>query len=161
MRIQCLLFFVMFVFSGYALAQGVNTPRPEEVKVFHQCLQKAGLVFNDRVQCIGKVFDSCVMSAKDQSSIGMRECYSRETVLWEKLISDSEKKLRRKQSKATRTELSEAMLNWKSFRNNACNIPYTMYEGGTIGPVLGMECFSRLTALWALQLSEFATPMGN
>lgn len=161
MIIRYLVLIAFLCSSGAAVAQGPNTPRPEEIKAFHECLRKRGLVFNDRVQCIGKVFETCAMKLQDQTSMGMRECYSRETALWEKMILNSEKELRRNENKPTKTMLSEAARNWKAFRNNTCNIPYAMNPKGTLAPVLGMECFNRITALWALQLSEFATPLGN
>ncbi|EEA95578.1 MULTISPECIES: lysozyme inhibitor LprI family protein [unclassified Pseudovibrio] len=161
MIIRCLVFLAFLSSSAVALAQGPNQPRADEIKVFHECLQKGGLVFTNRVQCIGKVFEHCAMKLQDQTSMGMRECYSRETALWEKMISNSEKELRRNENKATKTELVESTRNWKAFRNNACNIPFAMNPKGTLAPVLGMECFNRITALWALQLSEFATPLGD
>ncbi len=161
MIIRSLMFIAFLCFSGISVAQEADTPRPDEIKVFHECLEKGELVFNDKVQCIGKVFEHCVMMYQGQTSTGIRECYVRETSLWEKMVANAEKKLRRNEKQPAWTELVEADRNWKAFRNNACNIPYAMDPEGKRSPVPGLECFNRVTALWALQLSEFATPSGN
>lgn len=159
--IRALMLCIALSLPAAAYAQGPNTPRPEETKVFHACLKKAGMGFNDRVQCIGKVFEYCSSKPDQQTTMGMRECYSRESILWERMMNGAIKRLDVQQNKNTQTELREADRSWKAFRNTACNIPFTMYQKGTIGPVLGIECFNRTTALWAIQLDEFATPLGN
>ncbi|WP_208979453.1 lysozyme inhibitor LprI family protein [Pseudovibrio axinellae] len=98
------------------------------------------------------------MTVKDRTSTGISKCYARETALWEKMIAAAEKDLRLRQDKPTMTEMQEANVNWKAFRNNACNIPFTMKGEQRMAPILELECFNRVTAFWALQLSEFTAP---
>ncbi len=143
------------------MAQGSRISQSEDVMVFDQCLEEAGLAFNARVQCIGGVFRACLDKQEDDSTTNIRECYSRETALWERLIADVDTNLERRQDNSTRTELGEANRNWESFRNSACNIPYVLNQQREPAAVRGAECFNRSTALWALQLTEFVRPAGN
>lgn len=161
MIVRCLALLAVLGFSGAALAQGSRISQSDDVMVFDQCLEEAGLAFNARVQCIGRVFEACLEKQEDDSTTNVRECYTRETDLWERLIADVDTNLERRQDSPARTELGEASRTWESFRNSACNIPYVLNQQREPASVMGMACFNRSTALWALQLSEFVRPTGN
>lgn len=154
---------LMFGQSAFAQENG-NKPGPKEKQIFEDCLTKAGPLFADRMQCVGKTFDFCSSTPEQSSTIGMRECYSREAALWEMLIEQAERnasKLLEDGNKKIEEDVAKAAADLLAFRETACAIPADLHAGGTIGSLLAVECYNRVTAFWALMLDDFATPMGN
>ncbi|WP_310619294.1 lysozyme inhibitor LprI family protein [Flexibacterium corallicola] len=161
MFVRTLLFLLVVCLSFAARGQSsshLNTPTPKDREVFNSCLEKAGVKLAPAVACIGAVFEACQAEPKQQTSLGMRVCLSRESELWDERLNAAYEKLMAAYPDAAKKQLRKAERTWITYRKQDCDVPVVLYNKGSFGPVAAMHCFNRATALRAILLEQMITP---
>ncbi|MDD7910500.1 lysozyme inhibitor LprI family protein [Pseudovibrio exalbescens] len=145
------------IFTGAAVASSnLNTPTPEDRNIMQACLAEAGTSFAASVGCIGRVFTVCQESPELQTSLGMRVCASRETELWDEKLNAAYQQVMESKPEPVQEQLRAAQRLWIKFRDADCEVPMKIYEGGSLGPVVAVQCGLQATALRALQMEDYA-----
>lgn len=78
----------------------------------------------------------------------------RETVIWDEMLNRAYGELRASLSKEGAAKLKSMQRLWIKWRDVKCEMPYLIYEGGTIASPVAAQCVLRATAIRAIELRQ-------
>lgn len=137
-----------------------DTFAPEDKAAVDDCLKAARAQTQRLASCIGIASAACQKKPGMESTAGMRDCYIRESAVWEQMLNQRYDALSARLSEASAQKLREIQRAWTAWREEKCQMPYLLYEGGTIAVPSSAYCFMEVTAERALELDEAATTFG-
>ena len=118
------------------------------------CLKRVAERKGTSFACIGRLSARCMDRPGGSSTMGMRVCTDRESDAWDALLNRNYKKARRQVPAAAAKKLQEIQRAWITWRNEKCDLGYTLFEGGTLAGVVAGECVMKSTAIRAIELGE-------
>lgn len=148
------------VLAGSLPAFAGEPPRPEDVKAVQTCLGTDKLTA-DRRRCIGIVADRCLEQEGGDTTAGMTACYDRENLAWDSLLNRFYGGLQKSFDEPGRRYLKEVQAGWIRFRDDSCQWPEHVFEGGSLAGPLAVECLRDATAertLTLMQMDESQNP---
>lgn len=123
-----------------------------------------------REACVGVVAEACMAAdGGDYSTVGMMECLSAETAVWDTFLNDEYRETRAvfeamdveetnpayaRRAQALRT----AQRAWIAFRDAECGLAYSRWGAGSMRMLDGAGCRQRMTAERALELRAMREP---
>ncbi len=134
-----------------AIAQNLSTPNAEERKQITDCLDTARKKETPAEACLNLVSQACQTMPGGETTVGMRMCMERETVIWDEILNRNYRALRKAVSSDGAKKLGGIQRQWIKWRDAKCEMPYILYEGGSLARPLAAECVLRATALRAIE----------
>lgn len=137
-------------------AGGSNAFKPEDKAAIDACLERAQRNAQHATRCIGEAARACEEQPDMGSTAGMRDCFLRENAVWDEKLNASFQQLLGNLSKKHGGKLRTMQRTWIKWRTEKCEMPYLLYEGGSIAGPLAAECIMETTALRAVELERAA-----
>lgn len=128
-----------------AVAQASN-PNP----ALDACIAAAGASRAALEGCKGAVSEPCVEQPGGDTTAGMLRCYSAEALAWTAVLDGALARTRENEQRAAL--LGPAQEAWRLWRDAECRYQASMYEGGSLAPVIASSCNADLTADRAIAL---------
>ena len=159
------------VFSLYVALAGMALPAVSAVSaaeppaaadfaVIEACLEKnqAAGPHRDGL-CLELIASPCQALPGGETTLGMVMCVQRELAVWDSLLNRYYADMIRQLDDTARTALREAQRAWVPFRDKLCAFPPALYEGGSIGGPLRVQCLMEETARRASGLKVWLEEM--
>jgi len=137
--------------SEAAFAQN-SPPSRAEIKQVAACTAKARKAETNSEACIGQVAERCMEEPKMGSTHGQRDCAGRENAIWDKTLNRRYKRLAKALSAKGAIKLRNTQRIWLKWRKAKCEMPYVLFEGGSIAGPMASFCVMRATALRTIEL---------
>ena len=137
-----------------AFAQS-NRPDARDTKDIEDCIKTAagpGAAMFAAETCVGTISAPCLKEAK--STIEMNGCYDREKAVWDDILNETYRRLRKKLDDKQRDKLRDMQRAWIASRDKTCGFYWDYYQG-TIASTMAAACVNRETARRALFLLGF------
>jgi uncharacterized protein YecT (DUF1311 family) len=150
----------VFVTVVGSSAAARDTFAPEDKTSVHECLKSTRAQSKPARNCIGAASRICEEKPGMESTAGMRDCYLRESAVWEELLNERYRALLGELSKKGAEKLRDIQRVWITWREEKCQLPYLLFEGGTMAIPASAYCFMETTAERALELDEAASTTG-
>ena len=139
-----------------ALLPGVAGADPSPTSADHRavtaCLQKATENEQHATRCIGVAAQACLKDPDMGSTLGMVGCHLRETGVWDKFLNAHFKTLRDRLPEKRAAKVHEIQRTWIKWRDDKCEMPYILFDGGTMAQPMAAACKMEATALRAIEL---------
>jgi len=120
------------------------------------CIVKAQKNSQHARVCIGAAAQVCERQPEMASNAGIKDCLTRENAYRDEILNDRYQQLMRNFSDQNAKKLQAMQRSWIAWRKEKCELPYMLYEGGTMAGVMSTSCFMETTAIRALELDEAA-----
>ena len=144
------VFAVTYVSTDSAIAQ--LTPSEDDRAAIKHCLDAAAEKSLSLTSCIGVAASECEKLPEMVSTRGLTDCSLRENALWDERLNSRYQVLRAELSEQSAKKLRDIQRTWIAWRKEKCELPYLLFEGGSIARVLAAQCVMRATALRAIEL---------
>lgn len=142
--------------TGNALAASrAGYTRADKAEI-DQCISRAQRNSQHVRICIGVASLACERQPEMASNAGIKDCLARENAYWDEILNARYQQLMGNFSKENAKKLQAMQRNWIAWRKEKCELPYLLYEGGTMAGVMAASCFMETTAIRALELDEAA-----
>lgn len=128
----------------------------QDKATIEQCIQKTQRNSQHARACIGQATRVCETLREMASSAGIKDCMMRENAYWDEILNDRYRQLMAAFSKKNAKKLKAMQRSWLAWRKEKCELPYMLYEGGSMAGVLAAGCIMETTAVRALELDEAA-----
>ena len=152
--------FVVLCILAAGLANEARA-EPGDAETITSCLkteQKAG---RDASSCIGRISNPCMKAPGGDTTLGMTMCLDRETRIWDALLNDEYQKLIENLEPNAVKKVRAAQRAWIAARDADCEVPYGIFEGGTIARPMAVECMRDATATRTLQIGVWRAMTQN
>lgn len=159
----CALVFLSTVIVAPLAAQadGREKPTAKERAKLLQCLKSKRRADKSEEGCIFSMVDACMEKPSGHTTLGQRLCNAREIVVWDELLNSRYKRLRKAVSENGAKKLKQIQRSWISWRKAKCEMPYILFEGGTMAGPLAAGCHLKATAVRAVELGTALASMGE
>lgn len=144
----------LLALGGAAQAADAAKPAAGDRTLIVDCVRKAAREGTSADDCMYLVAAPCQGKPGGDSTVGMRSCMQRETVIWDEMLNRAYGELRESLSKQGAGKLKSMQLLWIKWRDAKCEMPYLIYEGGTIAGPVAAQCLLRATAIRAIELRQ-------
>ncbi|RKF14988.1 DUF1311 domain-containing protein [Roseovarius spongiae] len=140
--------------AGAAVAQ--DAPPIDTVAV-RACMAQTplGVVQPD---CIGRASNACQARPGGDTTIGITECIMAETQVWDAMLNEEYKAVRRmfrsEGGEGLTVALRDAQRAWIAFRDAECGLAYSRWAGGSIRTIVAANCQLGMTAQRTLELRD-------
>jgi len=134
---------------------------PSDAVTIRTCLKAESDAGRGGRGCVGKISDPCMKEPGGDSTVGMTMCLDREVKVWDALLNDEYKQLLSGLQEKAQKKVRAAQRSWIATRDADCEIPYALFEGGTIARPLAVQCLFDETADRALQLRAWREMTGG
>ena len=142
-----------------------DTPAAKDVATIGNCLhkqdKKRGSQEADEAACLMTVAKPCM--GGDEAAVTDRrkmDCLDRERLVWDKIITDSEKTMMNGLDPDQQTKLGEMQRSWIRTRDLTCAFWYDYFQGTMANPMIAY-CNNRETARRAIFLRVFALDIAD
>lgn len=142
-----------FMTSG-PQAQESAKPTSAERKAVQQCVLDARKARESPATCVGNVAENCQKRPGMDSTVGMRDCFARETAIWDDRLNRNYKALLMVIESGDRAALRDIQRAWIKWRDIKCTLPYLTNPGGTIAGPLSGRCVMLETATRSIELGD-------
>ncbi|MCH9808152.1 MAG: DUF1311 domain-containing protein [Alphaproteobacteria bacterium] len=146
----------LLILAGVANAGQQAGYKPVDKGAIEACLEKARRDNRHATRCIGVAARACEEQPDMGSTAGMRDCYVRENAVWDELLNGSYKQLLDNLSKKSGNKVRDMQRTWIKWRKQKCEMPYLLYEGGSMAGPMASWCVMETTAMRALDLEKAA-----
>ena len=156
--------FISIIIAKTAVAQDM-TYQPQDAALLNKCIASVNSSFDSSddtasarnlTDCIGIAFSACQdESPLNSTTIGMRECATREISWWDKMLNNNYSDLKNQLGEDEFTELKKAQLAWVSYRDQKCEFEYFYWRDGTIRSIFYSSCQLDMTARRAIDLAGY------
>lgn len=143
-----------------ALAQS-GEPTQAETRRITACLAEARRRESPREDCIGKVIDRCMEQPGGHSTAGMRACAERELTIWDDRLNRHYQRLSKALDGKAARKLRDTQRLWIKWRDAKCEMPYVLFEGGTMAGPMSSDCRMRTTGRRAIELGYALEAIGQ
>lgn len=140
------------------LAAGPGATKAD-MQIVANCLKAAGDNYGRATACIGQASAACQEDPNQQSTLGMSDCFRREDAVWDKRLNTAYGKLGGLFSAQSVRKLRDMQRAWIKWRDAKCEMPYLIYEGGTMAQPMAASCRMEATALRSLELEQAVTQL--
>ncbi len=155
-------FFLTAVVAPWAAqAEDREKPTAQERAKLLQCLKNKRRAEKSEEACIFSMVDACMEKPSGHTTLGQRLCNAREIVVWDELLNSRYKRLRKAVSENGAKKLRQIQRSWISWRKAKCEMPYILFEGGTMAGPLAAGCLLKATAVRAVELGTALESMGE
>lgn len=134
---------------------------PSDAVTIRACLKTEDDAGRGGRSCVGKISDPCMKEPGGDSTVGMTMCLDREVKVWDALLNEEYKQLLAHIDDKAQKKVRAAQRSWIATRDADCEIPYALFEGGTIARPLAVQCLLDETADRALQLRSWREMSGG
>ncbi len=135
-----------------ALAESWSSPEEARAEI-ERCF---GANPNGEARCLDAVVDECLDIPANQTTAGMVQCSSIALEGWDLLLNSTYQSVMSYADDGVKTALRSAQRSWIAYRDAKCAVWLSLYEGGSMGRLLGADCMRDETARRALDLREIA-----
>jgi uncharacterized protein YecT (DUF1311 family) len=149
MRVAAAAVMLLFVTSA-AFAQGKH-PAADDSSALQDCIKTAAPAdksMSAAVTCIDTISAPCLKDAK--STADMNGCYDREKAVWDDILNETYRRLRKKLDDKQQSKLRDMQRAWIDSRDKTCDFYWDLYQG-----TMAADCVNRQTARGALFLLGF------
>ena len=162
-QVVCLLSFLSVAMSGPLVAQAQDREKPtaDERAALAQCIKSKRGTEASEEDCIFLNAAVCMDKPENGSTLCQRICNAREIIIWDELLNSRYQRLRKVVSKDGAQKLKLMQRAWISWRNAKCEMPYILFEGGTLAGPLAAGCTLKATAVRAIELGDALDSMGE
>ncbi|GAB5446623.1 lysozyme inhibitor LprI family protein [Gymnodinialimonas sp.] len=87
--------------------------------------------------------------------IALTECASRDLSFWDGLLNNAYQQVIATLDAPQEENLRAAQRAWITFRDLTCDMEAARFEGGSIAPMIGLDCHARLTERRARDLETY------
>ncbi len=143
-------FAIIYLSIGTAIAQ--STPTEDDRAAISYCLDAGAENSLSLISCIGVAASACEKKPEMASTRGLTDCSIRENAVWDERLNSRYQVLRAELSEQSARKLRDIQRTWIAWRKEKCELPYLLFEGGSIARVLAAQCVMRATALRAIEL---------
>ncbi len=147
---------VLIILATASTAFGqAKYPAAEHTKDIEDCIKTAagsGKPMSAAESCIGTVADPCLKEAK--STADMNGCYDSEKAVWDDILNETYRRLRKKLDGKQQEKLRDMQRAWVASRDKTCAFYWDYYQGTMASP-MAAACVNRETARRALFLVGF------
>lgn len=152
---------VMMLGSTSVAAQAgeLDKPTRDDTAMFADCLDKIDPSTGTAEACIGSVADRCMELPGGASTLGMNECFRRETRLWDNMLNRDYRAIKTLQPGEEFAKLRDVQRAWIAFRDLKCRYPYVAIKG-TMASTLAASCMNTETARRAIDLMHWRQMLG-
>jgi uncharacterized protein YecT (DUF1311 family) len=119
------------------------------------CLKAEHKANHDGHACIGRVSDPCLQRPGGETTVGMVQCADRETKIWDDLLNGEYQRLLGVLDGKAAASVRTAQRAWITLRDADCQVPYDLFEGGTMAQPIAANCVLNHTAQRTLQLRDW------
>ena len=147
--------------TGMVHAQEDERPTAAERAALLKCLKDKRQAQQPEDGCIFSNVDVCMEKPSGHTTLGQRLCNARESAIWDELLNDRYKRLRAAVSKPGAKKLRNIQRSWISWRKAKCEMPYILFEGGTLAGPLAAGCVLKATAVRAIELGTALSSVGE
>lgn len=142
----------LLVTSASHAAEPRDGYKPEDKAALKTCLETAQRDAQRASVCIGQAARACESSPENSSSAGLKHCSLRENAYWDEILNDRYQQLLARFSDKNAKKLRAMQRTWIAWRKEKCELPYMLYEGGSVAGVLAADCIMATTGERALEL---------
>ncbi len=142
----------LFVNSGSRAAEPHHTYTSGDKAEIEACLKTAQRKAQRATVCVGVAARACERLPEMSSSAGIKDCSLRENAYWDEILNDRYQQLIANFSKKNAKKLRAMQRTWIAWRKEKCELPYMLYEGGSMAGVLAADCIMATTGDRALEL---------
>lgn len=142
---------LLLAFPGAAGAKA-DTGDADTITSCIKTEQDAG---RDARSCAGRISEPCMKELGGDSTLGMRMCLDRETKVWDALLNQEYQALISHLEGNGLKKVKAAQRAWIAGRDADCEVPYGLFEGGTIAGPMAAQCMLDATADRVLQLKAW------
>ena len=169
LRVSTTMVSVCLLLALNANAQAAETATAQDEIDIQSCLEgvrdyNASNPDDDpesRDPCVGTVASACREEPAGQTTVGMVECYARETAVWDGLLNSHYAALEEELDPAPFAALRDTQRKWIAYRDAKCGLPYHFFDGGSIARPIGADCMNHETARRANELADYLDWMQN
>ena len=155
------IFISLMGMNGLVYAQDDERPTAAERAALLKCLRDKRQAQQPEDGCIFSNVDVCMEKPGGHTTLGQRLCNTRENAIWDELLNERYKRLRAAVSKQGAKKLRNIQRSWISWRKAKCEMPYILFEGGTLAGPLAAGCVLKATALRAIELGTALSSVGE
>ncbi len=124
----------------------------DDSEIIAACVQGEREANRSALTCVGRISDPCLDKPEGQSTVGMVECIRRETKVWDDMLNAEYRRLLELLKGKAADTVRSAQRNWIALRDSDCQVPYEIFEGGTMAQPIAADCIRSHTADRAIQL---------
>jgi uncharacterized protein YecT (DUF1311 family) len=146
----------LVVFPAKTGAASRDTYTLQDKATIEACLEKARRNSQHARVCIGEATSVCETLREMANQAGIQDCMKREAAYWDKILNDRYQQLLANFSKKNAEKLKAMQRSWLAWRKEKCELPYMLYEGGSMARVMAANCMMETTGIRALELDEAA-----
>lgn len=139
--------------SEVTAAPGVGYSAQDKATI-ETCIETAQRNAQRANVCIGTAAQACESLPEMASTMGMRDCYERENAYWDEMLNDRYQKLLVNFSKTNAEKLRAMQRTWIAWRTQKCEMPYMLFEGGSMAGPMAAYCVMETTGERALELDQ-------
>ena len=147
---------LLIVTAGHVAAAKRGSYTLQDKATIEACLKKAQRNAQHARACIGEATKVCETLREMANQAGIKDCMQRETAYWDEILNDRYRQLLANFSKKNANKLKAMQRSWIAWRTKKCELPYMLYEGGSIAGVMAVNCIMETTGIRALELDEAA-----
>lgn len=138
--------------SPLAAADDKPRPEPEDERAVLRCIHKAGVKETSLRSCIGKAARACEARPDMQSTVGLTMCYRQETTIWDDLLNSHYRDLGDAMTVTGKGVLQDVQRAWIEWRDAKCQLPFALFEDGSMAQPASAACTMNATATRAIEL---------
>lgn len=127
----------------------------DDAAIIAACIEAQNQAQQSTYDCIGRSSQSCMEQPGGDTTLGMSQCLSGETAIWDQMLNDEYQKLIAALSEKGATQARKAQRLWIQMRDTDCELAYIIYEGGTIATPTAASCILDRTGTRTLQLRHW------
>jgi uncharacterized protein YecT (DUF1311 family) len=127
-------------------------PATADEATINACLKTEHAANRSGRDCIGRMSDHCLQLPGNESTTSMVQCVDEETKVWDGLLNADYQRLLGALGDKAAESVRQAERAWIAARDADCQVPYDIYDGGSMARLDSANCVLDHTAARVLQL---------
>ncbi len=152
---------ILIAVPGMSVAGQSTAPTDDDHRAVQDCLEAARVDRLHAMRCIGVASEACQHDPQMGSTKGLTDCARREMAVWDDMLNSHYQELREKLSRTGKLSLRNIQREWIQWRDVKCELPYSLFEGGSIASPMAADCLMQATGLRAIELGQALDSVSN
>lgn len=140
--------------AGTALSAAADEsrPEPEDERALLRCIHKAGIKEPALRACIGVAARKCEARPGGETTVGLTICYRQESTIWDDLLNSHYRDLGDSLTVTGKGILTDVQRAWIEWSKAKCQLPFALFEDGSMARPASAACHLNATATRAIEL---------